>query len=113
MPVSFDVHVAPSARKDLKGIEAYTAEKWGERRCDQYMSKLAKRIRALAHSPRMGVVRKDLRGGNRTLIAGEHLIIYNIVDRRIHISRVLHQSMDIDRKLIRSRNRDRADEHER
>lgn len=53
----------------------------------------------LAHNPQAGVARDDVREGYRSFPEGRHLIFYREADGTIEVIRLLHDSMDVPRRL--------------
>jgi toxin ParE1/3/4 len=87
--------VSRAARADLKGIGAYTAEKWGEAQKARYLSAIRERFGALRNNPALGRPRADISEAYRSLPVGRHMIFYRIAKDALVIVRVLHQSMDV------------------
>jgi toxin ParE1/3/4 len=87
--------VSRAARADLKGIGAYTAEKWGEAQKARYLSAIRERFGALRNNPALGRPRADIAATYRSLPVGRHIVFYRIAKDALVVVRVLHQSMDV------------------
>lgn len=98
--------IDPTARADLRRIKRETVESWGEAQKERYLSKISARIRALAFQPNSGIARDDLDRGVRSAVVGKHLLLYRIIDERVHVLRVVHQNRDLKREIERGRSRE-------
>ncbi len=88
--------LALQAEQDLIGILLTGMETWGYHQAGKYASELHDCFNTLAKNPKMGVVRKELKGSPQSFVKGSHVIFYRIAGEDIEISRVLPQSMDIE-----------------
>ncbi|MGI9363364.1 MAG: type II toxin-antitoxin system RelE/ParE family toxin [Parasphingorhabdus sp.] len=98
--------IDPTARADLRRIGRETVNRWGEAQKERYLAKITARIKTLAFQPNIGTARDDLDRGVRSAVAGKHLLLYRIIDDRVHILRVVHQNRDLKREIERGRSRD-------
>lgn len=94
-----EIRIRPRARQDLKEIWRFTADKWGEAQADLYLGQIDTAIRSLRDYPEIGEPAEHVRPAYRKLQVNRHLIFYRTGDKTIDIVRVLHQSMDIARRL--------------
>jgi len=101
-----DPQIEEPALRDLKEIEKDTVDQWGEAQKERYLSKINARIKTVALQPRMGTARDDFGQGVRSIVSGKHLILYRIKDGRVHITRIVHQSQDLQREIERGRSKD-------
>ena len=99
MPSSRRLRLSNPARRDLAGIADYTLRAWGEKQKAKYLGVIGDRFRALRNSPGLGVAREDIAPGLRAHPAGRHIIFYREVEDAVEIVRVLHQSMDVERRI--------------
>ncbi|WP_419739524.1 type II toxin-antitoxin system RelE/ParE family toxin [Ruegeria sp.] len=90
--------LSKKAQDDLRGIWAYTEDRWGEQQADTYYRDIFKTIELLASGERKGR-KADVRDGYLKYPVGRHFLYFTKVDGRIRIVRVLHQSMDVERHL--------------
>lgn len=90
--------LSKKAKDDLRGIWAYTEDRWGEQQADTYYRDIFKIIELLASGERKGR-KADVRDGYLKYPVGRHFLYFAKVDGRIRIVRVLHQSMDVERHL--------------
>ena len=79
---------------DLSKIKAYTQTKWGDEKCQVYLSDLKQTIQKIAAYPEFGTSRDDLSLGLRATISAKHQIFYRISANQVTILRVLHKNMD-------------------
>jgi toxin ParE1/3/4 len=94
------LEITPAAKADLREIERYTAEKWGEKQASIYLEKVAIAGDRLVQNPTLlGRPRFEIRQGYYSYHFEKHLFIFRITDESIQIVRVLHQSMDLPRHL--------------
>ena len=66
---------------------------------ESYLRHIYLRMDTIKHNPKIGRERPDLAAGLRCLPEKSHLIFYLVDDAQISIVAVLHQSMDVTRKL--------------
>lgn len=95
MPSCF---VAESANDDIDDILASIVPENEVAAWDWY-SDLYQKFDALAHSPRIGRLRDDLKVGLHMFPFGNYLIFYLIVPTGIQIVRIIHGARDIKRAL--------------
>jgi toxin ParE1/3/4 len=88
-----------AARRDLREIWHYTADRWGLDQADRYVRQLHRAFDAIANDPQKGRRYDEVRRGYRMLPAGTHMIFFRVRDQTIDIIRILHQRMDFDRHL--------------
>ncbi len=93
------VVIRNSAKEDLIAISAYTRELWGSQKRDIYLSKIDAVIQRVAASPKTGLSRDDVRKNYRSVKAGRHVLFYLETEDGIEIMRILHESMDLLRRL--------------
>lgn len=91
--------LTPEADLDLVGIWKYTCEAWGNQQANAYLLRLEQRFLDLTTHPALGRARDNLRPGYRSLHEGHHLIIYRHSGDDVEIVRVLHERMDVERRL--------------
>jgi toxin ParE1/3/4 len=91
------VRLSPSAKSDLKDITGYTLRVWGPAQADRYLSGIELYLQNLALSPEQGRPCDTVLPGLRRSEHEKHIIFYRRIDGGIGVSRILHQSMDIQR----------------
>lgn len=88
------------AVQDLKKIWFYTLDTWSEKQADRYVNQILKHCNKIADQPNKGkqyeMLTPDLRGSK----VNKHILFYRIVQsNEIEIVRILHERMDIKRRL--------------
>lgn len=83
------------AQADLESIWLYTVEQWGIKQADNYLEALIQCFEWLAESPSLGKARDDVKQGYFCFPVGRHLVFYIIVNDKVEIIGIPHQSMDI------------------
>jgi toxin ParE1/3/4 len=91
--------ISREARTDLRAIANYTEAQWGAARKEQYLAAIRDRFATLRERAELGRPRPDLAPDYRSLLVGAHLIFYRTAPQTITIVRVLHQAMDVKRRL--------------
>jgi toxin ParE1/3/4 len=92
--------LSPAAQIDLEQIWDYTCDRWDVEHADDYLRELQRAIARTAANPRIGRACDEIRPGYRKLAAGSHTLYYRVTpDGVIDVVRVLHQRMDVDRRL--------------
>jgi toxin ParE1/3/4 len=89
------VGLAPRARNDLRDIESYTLQEWGELQWEANEATLWQALESLGDNPYLGRARDDLRLGARALIVRQYVIVYLINDDMVMVARILHRSRDL------------------
>jgi toxin ParE1/3/4 len=90
---------SPRALADLEEIWEYTQNRWDADQAERYSLILRQGIEQLASDPRRGRPCDHIRPGYRRYAVGSHVVFFRVVEERMHIVRVLHQSMDFERHL--------------
>jgi toxin ParE1/3/4 len=88
------------ARTDLFQIVDYALNAWGAEQAERYLDGLRDCLDQLSSSPGMGRPCERLRAGYRRFEHGKHVIFYRLDGQSIFISRILHERMLPDRRLI-------------
>ncbi len=86
--------LSENAEDDLRNIQQYTFETYGERQVYVYEEILNKALAALLHNPNLGHKRPDLPPEYRAYPAGQHVIVFRVKEKIVYVVRVLHGSMD-------------------
>lgn len=95
------LQITPEAESDLVDIWVYTFTKWGADQADTYLDLLERGINQLIDHPELGVDYSHVLPGYRQLHQEHHLIFYRLEKSNIVIVRVLHESMDAPRRLMK------------
>lgn len=89
------------AVEDLGNIWEYTAETWSESQADRYYNLLMESCQDIADNPALGKNYKGVTPELFGLKSNKHIIFYRIlVNRPIEITRILHERMDLKRRII-------------
>jgi toxin ParE1/3/4 len=83
------------AKSDLESIWLYTLEQWGVEQADTYIKALIQQFDWIADNPLLAKARDDIKAGYYCLPERMHLIFYKIINKKIEIIGIPHQSMDI------------------
>lgn len=95
-------HFTNKAVEDLTNIWNYTFETWSERQADMYYNMLIESCQKIVENPWLyGFKYDEITEGLRGFRAYKHIIFYQILhDDEILIIRILHQRMDLKRRMI-------------
>ena len=91
--------LTPEAENDLTEIYVHGFLNFGETQAEKYFSELKDCFEFLSNRPLICRERTEFSPPVRIHHRGRHLVIYVIQDDRILIIRVLHDSMDVKRRL--------------
>lgn len=94
-------HISKKAVEDLSSIWKYTFETWSESQADHYYHELIKAFESIAEKPFL-LDREyfDIHPGLFSRKCKKHLVFYRLDDLgEIEIIRILHERMDVSRKL--------------
>lgn len=86
--------LSPNAQKSLRGIKAYSIDKFGERQAKIYLEKIRESLRSLATNPEQGKNRDKLLAGFYSSPVGSHMIYYKIQPHQIDVIDILYQKME-------------------
>jgi len=93
--------ISQEASRDIENIWLYTIEKWSIEQADRYFNLIMDEIEYLSEHPKFGKDFSKVRKGYFRSQIKSHFIFYkiNIKNEEIEIIRILHQRMDIERRL--------------
>ncbi|WP_339703364.1 type II toxin-antitoxin system RelE/ParE family toxin [uncultured Marixanthomonas sp.] len=92
--------ISQQAIEDLDKIWIYTLNKWSKEQADRYYDLIIAEIEFIADNYLIGKSAEQTRKNYRITKIKSHLIFYRKVDNEIvEIVRVLHQRMDIKKRL--------------
>ena len=89
------IHQQVKAQLDLKQIWLYSLREFGEAQADNYYDQLIDGINTIRDNPEIGFPCDYIRIGYRQYKVKQHFIFYRIGKGKIHIVRVLHESMQV------------------
>ncbi|MEI6730364.1 MAG: type II toxin-antitoxin system RelE/ParE family toxin [Pseudomonadota bacterium] len=95
----FTLVISPQAAEDFADILQYTFETYGKDQLYIYRDIIDKALLNISDNPKIAPVRKEISPNHRIFPAGNHLIVYRIIDRTICVSRISHKRMDIIRQI--------------
>jgi toxin ParE1/3/4 len=88
------------ALKDLEEIWSYTKQKWSLEQADRYYYLIIDEIEFISSNPLLGRSIDYIKEGYRSTKVKSHVIFYmQHEDDAILIVRILHQSMDIEKRM--------------
>ncbi|MEE8392767.1 MAG: type II toxin-antitoxin system RelE/ParE family toxin [Rhodospirillales bacterium] len=93
------IRFSPKARTDLANIWDFSKHEWGEGRADRYLDGLQDRMIWLTAHPSLWKPRDDLAKGLFSYPQESHVIFFREIDEGIEIVRILHQRMDVEKRL--------------
>lgn len=88
------VHFTEAAREDLIAIWLHVAAD-NPHAADRVLARIDASAARLAHNPRAGPARDDIRPGLRYLVSGSWLLLYRVGDDGVEIVRVVHGRRDL------------------
>ena len=95
-------HLTNKAVEDLTNIWEYTVDTWSERQADDYYNMLIASCQKITENPRLiGLKYEEIAEGLHGYRANKHIIFYRILtDGDILVIRILHQRMDLKRRML-------------
>jgi len=88
------------AVEDLSKIWDYTFEVWSEKQADKYFDSLISNCQEIADNPDLG---KNYEGISKQLLGlktNRHIIFYRTLEQDyVEITRILHERMDLKKKI--------------
>ena len=91
--------LSPAAQTDLESIWDYTVTRWGETQAEDYTRNIREACEALSKGTMMSRSAEDIRQGYRKVGVGSHMMFFRLQSGVVEIIRILHQSMDVARRL--------------
>ena len=92
---SYELSLA--ADSDIEEIFEYTEKEFGFEQAVKYVLAFENVFTDLIESPELGRNRDEIKFELRSLVKESHVVFYRILEDRIRIIRVLHESRDIKR----------------
>jgi toxin ParE1/3/4 len=87
-----EVKLSSTARRDLAGIDAYSAEEFGDKVADKYTRGMNEAFAMLADVPFAGEARPDYGKGVRCKVFKSHRILYRVESDIVFVQRILHHA---------------------
>jgi toxin ParE1/3/4 len=93
--------ISKKAFEDIDSIWFYTMETWSVQQADRYYNLIFDEIEYIAEYPLLGKDYDHVRKNYRCAVIKSHLIFYKYEKHQnfVEIIRILHQSMDVEKKL--------------
>jgi toxin ParE1/3/4 len=93
---TFDVKVSPAAVVDLEDIWYFIAQE-NPVAASRVVNALKQRILSLDKLPERAQLRPDIAPNARCLIQGNYLVVYEVIDARVEVVRVIHGAIDLSK----------------
>ncbi|NBC04301.1 MAG: type II toxin-antitoxin system RelE/ParE family toxin [Bacteroidetes bacterium] len=88
------------AEDDIREIWTYTLEEWDEEQAEIYLNGLESKIKEASENPdTIGQARPDIKSGYMSFLYESHIVFFRKEMNYIVVVRVLHQKMDIQKRL--------------
>jgi toxin ParE1/3/4 len=91
--------VSQAASDDLREIAGYTERTWGPAQKRRYMAEIQTLFARLRNGTGIGRQRDDIGPGYRSANVGRHIVFYKETEEAFVIVRILHERMDLHRRL--------------
>ncbi len=91
--------ISQEALLDLNDIWEYTFHKWSKEQADRYYDLIFEEIDFISRNSHLGISYEHIRENYRASKVKSHLIFYRVHNNSIEIIRILHQRMDLKKKL--------------
>jgi toxin ParE1/3/4 len=104
----YQLIMSDDAKKDVSQIKRDSLKQWGKLGRQKYISQLNSKLTKLEIHPAIGPANDELGNQRRLLSSGSHYIVYRIIGKTVHVSRILHMGMDIERSLRLDKQKKRA-----
>jgi len=97
---AFSLVISPAARDDLRNIYQFGLRRWSKTQSSKYLDALNAALWALTEHPEMGIERKELLAGLRSLAVESHIIFYRPDIKQLKIVRVLDGRQGPKNKIV-------------
>jgi len=96
-----NIEISKKAFEDIENIWLYMLEVWSKEQADRYYNLIIDEIEYIAANPLAGRDVSRIRNNYRCSKVKSHLIFYKYTktEQKVVITRILHQSMDIEERL--------------
>lgn len=94
-----DLHLSRRAASDLAEIADYTISEFGITQARLYRDQFQACFRSLLDNPQLGRSAGEVAPGLRRIRQQAHVVFYRVERDGLFIVRVLHHSMDFERKF--------------
>jgi toxin ParE1/3/4 len=91
--------ISQQALFDLNDIWEYTFHKWSKEQADRYYNLIFDEIEYISENSHLEISYEHIRKNYRASKIKSHLVFYRIENKSIEIIRILHQRMDLKRRL--------------
>ena len=91
--------ISKKAVIDLEEIWVFTVDKWSVAQADRYYLLIIDEIKFICKNITCGKSIDNIRKGYRATKVKSHLIFYRVVNDTVEIIRLLHERMDIEKRL--------------
>lgn len=89
-----------NAVNDLTKIWYYTIETWSENQAEKYYQLIIDACAEIAKKPQIGKEYDEIYPELKGQKISKHIIFYRVMeDKKIEITRIVHERMDLKRKL--------------
>ncbi len=95
----FEIVVSPAAANDLEDIWLYITQV-NPIAASRVLQKLNQRILSLQAMPERAQLRPDIAPTARCLVEGNYLVLYQVIDNRVEIVRVVHGVIDLSKMQV-------------
>lgn len=91
------LELSRKAQADLDDIRDYSLEQFGVEQAIKYLDAIEQTFRRLLDHPQIGSRQIDIGEAVRSYPVGDHRIFYEARPGQVHVIRVLHKAMDVER----------------
>ena len=98
-PERYTLRLSRQAAQDNESILQYTYETYGERQQQRYAAALHAALETIIGNPGRGHRRPDLSARHRAFPVEQHVVVYTVSSRIVHVARILHGRMDFTRRV--------------
>ena len=91
--------ISQQALYDINDIWEYTFHKWSKEQADRYYNLIFDEIEYISENSHLEISYEHIRKNYRASKIKSHLVFYRIENKSIEIIRILHQRMDLKRRL--------------
>ena len=91
--------ISQEALFDLNDIWEYIFHKWSKEQADRYFNLIFDEIEYISNNSQLGMSYEHIRKNYRASKIKSHLIFYRVENNKIEIIRILHQRIDLKKRL--------------
>lgn len=94
-----EVILTRRALRDVKQIDAYSVDRFGQTVADEYIADIDRALDLLSESPSLLRAQPEISGRLRFYRVRRHLLVCDLIDSRVVVLTIMYGSMDLPNRI--------------